>query len=643
MQLNESQLRAVAHQQGHALVLAGAGTGKTATLIARAVELLRRGVRPDQIILVTFTRRATRELRERLTAEVGEVAERLRVGTFHRICLDLMRMEPDAFDLRSYTVIDEDDREQLMKLARGRVIPTDDDRASVLPKASQLVSWLSYARNANIPVQEYLETQKLFDEQQLANVMAVLSAYEARKEQAHYLDFDDILRRCATVLIGRREVRERIVGRILHVLVDEIQDTRTLQWQLLHALRPKATLFCVGDDAQSLYAFRGADFKTVHSFAERVKGAAVYFLTENYRSTQDILDVSNWLLAESPLRYNKELHAVRGRGIKPLLIECDDDLGQGVWIANDIARRHDGGAPWLAHVVLVRTAFAARTVESACIEKGIPYVFVGGTSLLKASHVRDVLCVLRVALNLNDEVAWMRYLTLWRGVGDRTAERWVQQVGACETLQQAAEFLFHAKSDPRGPAMPLLHLLAHGDSTAAQVAAVVEALDPLLAVKYQYEQWEQRKRDLELLVRIAARFGSLAAFVEEFVLDPLHATQVNPSTDCVTISTVHAAKGSEAEVVYLARADVGQYPHSGARDEDEIEEERRVLYVAMTRARDELIVVRSPEIIATWGVQYSFLDTLRTGLVTVVDTGSRRRDVWKTLSRLDGVVPEIEE
>jgi DNA helicase-2/ATP-dependent DNA helicase PcrA len=244
-----------------------------------------------------------------------------------------MRLEPDAFDLRSYTIIDEDDREQLMRLARGRVLPNDDgDRGSALPKASQLVTWLSYARNANIPVKQYLETQKIFDEQQLANVLAVYSSYEERKTAAHYLDFDDILRRCATVLISRREVRERIVGRIQHVLVDEIQDTSTLQWQLLHALRQKASLFCVGDDAQSIYAFRGADFKTVHSFAERVKGADIYYLTQNYRSTQEILDVSNWLLAESPLRYNKELQAIRGHATKPLLVECDDDLAQGLWV-----------------------------------------------------------------------------------------------------------------------------------------------------------------------------------------------------------------------------------------------------------------------------------------------------------------------
>jgi DNA helicase-2/ATP-dependent DNA helicase PcrA len=295
-----------------------------------------------------------------------------------------------------------------------------------------LVTWLSYARNANIPVQQYLETQKIFDEQQLANVLAVYGAYEERKTSAKYLDFDDILRRCATILISQRAVRERIVGRILHVLVDEIQDTSTLQWQLLHALRQKATLFCVGDDAQSIYAFRGADFKTVHSFAERVKGADIYYLTQNYRSTQEVLDVSNWLLAESPLKYNKELQAIRGHGSKPLLVECDDDLAQGLWVAGDMDRRHAAGAPWQSMVVLVRTAFAARTVETACIERGIPYVFVGGTSLLKASHVRDVLALLRVALNLNDEVAWMRYLTLWKGVGDRTAERWVQQVGACE-------------------------------------------------------------------------------------------------------------------------------------------------------------------------------------------------------------------
>lgn len=642
--LNESQQTAVTHGDGHALVLAGAGTGKTTTLLARAKELLRRGVRPDELILVTFTRRATREIRERLTHDLGDTSSQIRVGTFHRICLDLMRLEPDAFDMRAFTVIDEDDREQLMRLARGAVLPNDQsDKSNLLPKASQLVQWYSYARNANIPISVYLQTQKLFEDAQLALVLSVYTEYDQRKANARYLDYDDILWRCAAILTQRKDVRDRIVSRFRHVLVDEIQDTSKLQWLLLHALRQKAQLFCVGDDAQSIYAFRGADFATVHHFDQLVKGGTVYRLTDNYRSTQEILDISNWLLAQSPLPYNKKLAAVRGMGPTPLLVECDDDLGQGQWVAGDIQRRRSTGVPWQSMTILVRTAYAARAIEAALIEKAIPYVFMGGTSLLKAAHVRDLLALLRVVINQRDEVAWMRYLTLFKGIGDRTAERWIQQIAACSDLSQVTTFLYRAKPEPQGPAMPVMHVLSGEQTPVAVVQAALDAMTPLLSVKYQFEQWEQRVRDLELLVRVAERFRSLDAFVEEFVLDPLHASQFNPPDDAVVISTVHAAKGTECDVVYLARADIGQYPHSMAKDEAEVEEERRVLYVALTRAKDELIIVRSPELIGTWGVHYTFLDTLPAGLTSRVAVGNRRREAWRDLLMSGGVIPDIEE
>ena len=642
--LNESQQTAVTHGDGHALVLAGAGTGKTTTLLARAKELLRRGVRPDELILVTFTRRATREIRERLTHDLGDSSSQIRVGTFHRICLDLMRLEPDAFDMRAFTVIDEDDREQLMRLARGAVLPNDQsDKSNLLPKASQLVQWYSYARNANIPISVYLQNQKLFEDAQLALVLSVYTEYDQRQANARYLDYDDILWRCAAILTQRKDIRDRIVSRFRHVLVDEIQDTSKLQWLLLHALRQKAQLFCVGDDAQSIYAFRGADFATVHHFDQLVKGGTVYRLTDNYRSTQEILDISNWLLAQSPLPYNKKLAAVRGMGPTPLLVECDDDLGQGQWVAGDIQRRQSTGVPWQSMTVLVRTAYAARAIEAALIEKAIPYVFMGGTSLLKAAHVRDLLALLRVVINQRDEVAWMRYLTLFKGIGDRTAERWIQQIAACSDLSQVTTFLYRAKPEPQGPAMPVMHLLSGEQTPVAVVQAALDAMTPLLSVKYQFEQWEQRVRDLELLVRVAARFRSLDAFVEEFVLDPLHASQFNPPDDAVVISTVHAAKGTECDVVYLARADIGQYPHSMAKDDAEVEEERRVLYVALTRAKDELIIVRSPELIGTWGVHYTFLDTLPAGLTNRVAAGNRRREAWRDLLMSGGVIPDIEE
>ncbi|MFN5926535.1 MAG: 3'-5' exonuclease, partial [Roseiflexaceae bacterium] len=345
----------------------------------------------------------------------------------------------------------------------------------------------------------------------------------------------------------------------------------------------------------------------------------------------------------SPLRYQKRLYAARGAGALPMLVECDDDLGQGLWLAGDLQRRHDSGVPWLQMTILVRTAFAARPIETALIERNIPYIFVGGTSLLKAAHVRDLLSLLRVLVNLRDEVAWMRYLTLFKGVGDRTAERWVRQMVACDTLEQAGQFLYRAKPDVQGPAMPLMHMQAAAQTPVGLVQAALQAMTPLLAEKYKFEQWEQRQRDLELLVRVAARFRSMAAFIEEFVLDPLHASQVAPPDDAVVLSTVHAAKGTECDVVYVARADAGQYPSGRATDDAEIEEERRVLYVALTRAKNEMIIVRSPELIPPWGSQQCFFDVLPAGLTNTIEVANRRREAWRALLEQGGVIPEIED
>jgi DNA helicase II / ATP-dependent DNA helicase PcrA len=365
---------------------------------------------------------------------------------------------------------------------------------------------------------------------------------------------------------------------------------------ILEGLRDPARLFCVGDDAQSIYAFRGADFRNVHRFAEMIPGAEILRLQENYRSKQEILDLANWLLGESPLEYDRKLEAVRGSGRKPVILDFDSDLEEAAWIAGDLIERHDAGAVWADHMIIARAGWSARATEAALIEKKIPYRYVGGTRLFQAAHVKDVLCMVRCVASILDEIAWMRYLTLWPGVGEKTASSLTSELAALgnPTPERILELL--GTRCGRNPAMVegLERVASAWKRPREAVAAACEALDGILEIRYP--RWDARKRDLELLIRLSARHGTIEAFLETYALDPLTSSMVArlEEEDCVTLITAHSAKGTEAPVCYLVKAEPGQYPHvRSLGDGDAVEEERRVLYVAVTRARDRLYLTRS--------------------------------------------------
>ncbi len=590
LELNDEQRVAVEHNGGHVLVLAGAGTGKTRTIIARAAYLIRTGVEPNRILAMTFTRRAARELTDRLGKIVGPASLGVIAGTFHHFCLFTMRRMPKRFGIESASVIDRDDQTQLMKLARGPFVAPKEQ----FPKASELVNVYSYARNTNRPVREHLNKHTDYDADTIEKMCQVFAAYEERKRKNAYLDYDDILFRFAKVLHENQEVRRVLITLYDHILVDEMQDTNPLQWLILDGLRDPAKLFCVGDDAQSIYAFRGADFQNVHSFTQRVPGSVVLKLQQNYRSKQEILNVANWLLKQSPLEYDKELRAHRGKGIKPRLIEFESDLDEANWIAEDLIRRHEEGAGWRDHMILTRTAWGSRALEASLIEKRIPYEFIGGMGLLQAAHVKDLLALIRSAASQRDELAWARYLTLWPKIGDKTAER---LIAGMSVLPRLEDVLAHLRSAlpkrldiVRGPEI----VRKHWEEPPMAIAESAKFISPLM--EEYYERWEARRKDFDLLVRIAERHKSLPEFLETYTLDPISTTTALhlDVEDKVALITVHSAKGTEAKVCYLIRVEPGQYPHvRSLGDRDEEEEDRRVLYVAMTRAKDELIITRS--------------------------------------------------
>lgn len=590
MQLNKNQRIAAQYDDTHILVLAGAGTGKTLTIMARAAHLIQKGVDPGRILLLTFTRRAARDMTDRLYLSIGNAARDVLAGTFHHFCLLTMRRMTKDFGIQDFTVIDREDQTDLMKLVRADFLK----KRVVFPQAAELIKIYSYARNTNVGPMKYLNKHTDYEADVREKILTIFKEYDKRKDANGYLDYDDILQRFAVKLHDDAAINEKLRRLYDYILVDEMQDTNPLQWLILDALKDPAKLFCVGDDAQSIYAFRGADFKNVHSFKNRVPGAVVLRLEDNYRSAQEILDLSNWLLKESPLKYNKNLKAKRGSGPKPFFVELETEFDEAKWIADDLIKRHETGAPWNDHMVLTRTAWTSRTLEAILVEKNIPYVFIGGVSLLQAAHVKDLLCLVRSAMSHNDELAWIRYLTLWPKIGDITASRAIAAMKAASNPAEAVQLMkSHFSSGQKIAEGPeLIQKYMHDPAKALKAGA--RFLDPVLSKRYN--RWISRQKDFGLLIKLAEKYRSLLQFLETYTLDPISTTQATRSEgkDAVTLITIHSAKGTESPVCYIIRAEPGMYPYiRSLGDEDEEEEERRILYVAMTRAKDELILTRT--------------------------------------------------
>lgn len=585
--LNKQQRAAAEFEGEDVLVLAGAGTGKTSTIVARVEYLVRNGANPKRILLLTFTRRAAREMTHRLHQQMGESSKRIAAGTFHHFCLHFLRRWPKLFDCEAMTVIDRDDQLQLMKLARAAVF----GEKGLFVKPAELTNYYSFARNTNQPIRGYLKEFTDFGDEEVSRIESVLKEYTKRKRECRYFDYDDILHLVAKGLHANPRLREKLRSQYDHLLVDEMQDTNPLQWLILDGMRDPAKLFCVGDDAQSIYAFRGADFENVHEFTKRVPGSSILKLEENFRSTQEILDLSNWLLDQSPLRYDKRLRAKRGTGEVPVMIEFDSQYEEADWIASDLLKRHQAGDAYRDHMILTRTAWTARTTEAALIERDIPYRFIGGTQLLQSAHVKDLLSLVRIIDNPYDQLGWMRYLTLWKGVGEKTAESTIRDLlkqNQYDAITKVLERRFASK--PR-IAEAVAECRCVWPKPRDVISTAIDKLTPTLEPKY--DDWDRREKDLKLLLRLSEKHQSVAEFLETYTLDPITESEASRESedDLVTLITVHSAKGTESRVCYLIGVQPGNYPHSRSiGDQKKEEEERRVLYVAMTRAKNELIL-----------------------------------------------------
>ena len=629
--LNAAQLAAAQHGDGPLLIITGAGTGKTRTLVHRVAHLVATGVRPQRILLLTFTRRAAQEMLERAERLVGGTKGRVHGGTFHATAHRLLRAYGEAAGIaKDFTILDQGDAIDLMGIARARL--GFGQRASRFPKKETLHHVYSRQINTDIPVDDVLRDEFPQFADDAPEVRRVFADYIARKEERNLVDYDDLLLFWAGMLEGSAELATRIAGLYDHVLVDEYQDTNLLQARILRGMcRTHRNITVVGDDAQSIYAFRGANIRNILDFPAQFTGATIVTLETNYRSTQPILDVTNTVISRARERYTKNLRTHRSGGDLPVLVTARDEHDQTRWVVDRVLELHESGTPLREIAVLFRAGYMSADLEIELTNRKIPFEKWGGLKFLEAAHVKDVLAFLRLVENPRDEVSWYRVLLLLPGIGEATARAAVERIAAAAWDPQALA----ACTPParaRAAHEALVKLLAtlgetgHGaPAVAGEIALVRRLYDDIL--RERYDNIEPRLADLDQLEVIAGHFPSRAAFLSELALEPPSGTQdlAGPDDrvdDALILSTAHSAKGREWDAVFIIWAVDGWFPSSRAlRDDDEAEEERRLMYVAMTRARHQLAVVHPLNTYGSrWGSEYTIDQLSR-----FIDGGVRER------------------
>lgn len=590
--LNPAQLDAVTAGGGATLVVAGAGTGKTRTLVYRVAYLVETGVPPEGIVLLTFTRRAAREMLARAAGLLDGRCERVRGGTFHAFCLGVLRRHAARLGYPpTFTLLDPSDAADVVDLLRTAGGFARAHRR--FPEKRALYELFSAATNRDRPLRDLLEEAPAPFCDHAEAVVALADAY-ARTKRAHGLmDYDDLLARTVELLETDEAARRDVAGGCVHLLVDEYQDTNRLQARLTRLLASvHGNVTAVGDDAQSIYRFRGAEPRNILDFAEDFPNARHVTLEHNYRSTQPILDLANTVLAQASAAYPKRLVADREGGERPGLVPAPDEHWQSRFVAEMTLQLREEGVPLDRIAVLFRNGHDAFDLELELERRGIPFVKYGGLRLTEAAHVRDVVAHLRVAENPRDAAAWLRVLKLVDGVSARRA------AAVLEHLLASDDPLATLPASPPGLAglAALLDALTRpGTTLAVQLDAVLDYYQPILERRYP-DDAARRAQDLEALVRLSQGFPSRVALLDGLALEPVDRAQrdgeAGPRDEPpLVLSTIHSAKGLEFDTVFLIHALDGVLPSNRSmRHPEDLDEELRLLYVALTRAARRLYV-----------------------------------------------------
>jgi DNA helicase-2/ATP-dependent DNA helicase PcrA len=607
--LNEAQARAASTLEGPLLVIAGAGTGKTRTLVHRLVRLVEAGVPAESILLLTFTRRAAQEMIGRAAALLGGGC-RVAGGTFHSFANGTLRRHGQAIGLPgNFTVLDQADTFEIISSIRTEL--GLGVKCLGFPRRQTIAGILSKANNKQISIHAILEAEYAHLAHEEARIAEIGRRYAAYKRERGLLDFDDLLVQLARLLEQSAETRARVCERYRHVMVDEYQDTNLLQARITSLLAGEGkNVMVVGDDAQSIYAFRGAYFRNLFDFRRAFRKATLVTLEENYRSTQPILDVSNAILGQMSEAFRKQLFTRRGGGERPLLVEARDEEEQARYVADEVGRLVEGGTPLREIAVLYRAGSHALALEIELTRRKIPYVKYGGFRFTEAAHVKDALAHLRVVAHPADDLSLVRVLVLHEGIGRAGALKVAAALGGRPLWEHldALPLRRGVRKEIEAVAALLGDLDRLQPTPARALEQVVEHYAPIL--KLRFDDWPRRQRDLEQLVALCQRHESLEAMLAELAIEPptrarRDALAGEEPVDELVLSTMHSSKGLEWRAVFVIQALDGCVPlrsmYDLEDDPEKLDEELRLLYVAVTRAKDRLTLVYPRMTARGWG------------------------------------------
>ena len=579
--LNPAQKEAVETLSGPVLILAGAGSGKTKTLTHRIANLIANGVLPSEILALTFTNKAAREMRERL-ARLLDRENSFNfmpwMGTFHAICVKILRVEAENVGLdKNFVIYDTDDRLALIKRAM-KALDISDKR--VKPKAAEAA--ISKAKNEGKDPDEMLADAYYPNQRDIA---AIYEKYEDMRKDADAVDFDDLLLYVARMLKNRKDIREKWSKRFRHILIDEYQDTNHIQYQIVKLLvNEERNICCVGDDWQSIYSWRGADFTNILNFERDFPGAKVIKLEQNYRSTQNILDAAQKIITKNTQRSDKVLFTEAGKGAPITIQQARDEQDEARWVAMTIKKLR---RPLSDYAVLYRTNAQSQAFEKAFMDYRIPYKLVGGVRFYDRKEIKDIVAYLHLIVNPRDVISLTRVINVpARGIGEKSVQKILsgdisgltaKSAAAYEKFVQVLAYLREKNADGVAPADLIEELLRKID-----YRGYLNDGDALKA--------EERNENLTVLVGEAGQYETLDEFLADAAL--MSSSDEEAGKDAVTLMTLHAAKGLEFPVVFLVGLEEGLLPHVRSMDEsaEDVEEERRLTYVGMTRAMQELFL-----------------------------------------------------
>ena len=592
-ELNPAQLEAVKQKEGSILVIAGAGSGKTKTLTYRVARLIEDGVNPKNILLLTFTKKASYEMLSRAATVLDSRCEQVAGGTFHSFANIILRKYSSLLELQNnFTITDRADGEDIINHIRAKVIDKQEKR---FPKKGTILDIYSKAVNKNIPSEDVILAEYKQFEHCIEKINEIIKQYTEYKRKNSILDYDDLLLYLRTLLEHNDDVRKKLSNQYKYILVDEYQDTNTIQAQIIKLLASEHNnVMAVGDDSQSIYSFRGANFKNILEFPQIFPNTKIIKLEQNYRSSQNILALANEILLKAKEKYAKTLYSTIENPIKPALISASDMNVEAQFVVQRVLElSEEEDIPLNDICVLVRSARMTSNLEIELAKRSIPYKKFGGMKFFETAHVKDIIAHLRVILNPSDIISYTRILLLLDGIGNQSANKLLPVLAESEDL---TEKKLPVKNPEAVIRLTQLININQKDifNPKKVVQSVLKYYEPIMMNKY--DDYTKRQKDLDHFLALSEKYSSLEDFLSDLALEPPDTSMVDveegaQKDEFLTLSTIHSAKGLEYKAIFIIGAVDGRFPSLYSfNSPEELDEELRLMYVAVTRAKTHLAI-----------------------------------------------------